>query len=108
MPSIQDCLAELGCDLDLLQTCQTLDEEWALVRKAYFRKVLKAHPDKGESSRPVFSRLLPPLSSGSSGSSGSSALSRARFLSLLSLSLSRSLARSLVLSASFLLSSPSR
>ena len=48
MPSVQDCLAELGCDMDLLQTCQTLSEEWALVRKAYFRKVLKSHPDKGE------------------------------------------------------------
>ena len=47
MPSIQDCLQELQCDLELLQTCQTLDEEWGLIRKAYFKRVLRAHPDKG-------------------------------------------------------------
>jgi hypothetical protein len=31
----------------LFQACQTVQEEWKIIKKAYFRAALDSHPDKG-------------------------------------------------------------
>ena len=48
MPStIERCLARLGLAIASLAGCDDLDAEWAAVKRAYFKTVLKTHPDKG-------------------------------------------------------------
>ena len=34
-------------DLAKLAACQSLDEEWKAIKKAYFKIILVQHPDKG-------------------------------------------------------------
>jgi len=43
--SIKACLACLG-EIDFTE-CIALDQEWSVIKKAYFKKILVAHPDKG-------------------------------------------------------------
>ena len=45
--SILDCLECLGANITDLQCCQTLDEEWKAIRKAFLKRSLQTHPDKG-------------------------------------------------------------
>lgn len=47
--TIKDCLAAVGLPVSGLSGCVSLKEEWAVVKKTYFRKVLTVHPDKGGS-----------------------------------------------------------
>ena len=42
---MKSCLACLG-EFDFID-CVTLDEEWSVIKKTYFKKILVAHPDKG-------------------------------------------------------------
>ena len=46
--TVKECLAMLGEGVDAaaLQQAQ-LTEQWAMIKRAYFRKVLTTHPDKG-------------------------------------------------------------
>lgn len=45
--SIKDCLATVGVGTKDLAAAGTLSEEWSLLKKAYFKKILVVHPDKG-------------------------------------------------------------
>lgn len=45
--SIKDCLEAVGIPVSALGSRMTIKEEWALIKKAYFKKVLACHPDKG-------------------------------------------------------------
>ena len=45
MQTVGTCLASLGVAIDKLEGCADRDEEFALVKKAYFKKILLAHPD---------------------------------------------------------------
>eukprot|EP00927_Polykrikos_kofoidii_P075052 TRINITY_DN71113_c0_g1_i1.p1 TRINITY_DN71113_c0_g1~~TRINITY_DN71113_c0_g1_i1.p1 ORF type:complete len:461 (+),score=78.03 TRINITY_DN71113_c0_g1_i1:94-1476(+) len=47
--TIKDCLAAVGLAVSGLNGCVSLKEEWAVIKKAYFQKVLTVHPDKGGS-----------------------------------------------------------
>ena len=47
--SITSHLSIIGLSLPELSNCSTLDDEFALIKKTYFRGILKAHPDKGGS-----------------------------------------------------------
>eukprot|EP00442_Polarella_glacialis_P041911 CAMPEP_0115110098 /NCGR_PEP_ID=MMETSP0227-20121206/39165_1 /TAXON_ID=89957 /ORGANISM="Polarella glacialis, Strain CCMP 1383" /LENGTH=56 /DNA_ID=CAMNT_0002509055 /DNA_START=76 /DNA_END=242 /DNA_ORIENTATION=+ len=47
--TIKDCLATIGVTLSGLSGCGSLNEEWALIKKSYFKKILTVHPDKGGS-----------------------------------------------------------
>jgi hypothetical protein len=44
--SVKECLASLSDDIDFAG-CTTLQEEFSVIKKLYFKKVLVAHPDKG-------------------------------------------------------------
>ena len=46
MRTVRTCLESLGA-LDKLAGCADRAEEFALIKKIYFRKILAAHPDKG-------------------------------------------------------------
>ena len=45
--TVRSCLASLGVDADALRDCADLSEEWGVVKKRYFKKILRCHPDKG-------------------------------------------------------------
>ena len=47
MPTIAACLTTLGVPVTSLGACHDLTEEWAIVKKGYFRSALANHPDKG-------------------------------------------------------------
>ena len=47
MPTINASLADVGVTPSMLADCADLDEEWAAIKRAYFKKVLKTPPDKG-------------------------------------------------------------
>ena len=48
MPAtVASCLAAINVQPDALTACSSLDDEFAIIKKAYFRRVLAAHPDKG-------------------------------------------------------------
>ena len=47
MKTIKACLKSIGVDDGALEGLASLPEEWAVIKKAYFKKVLKTHPDKG-------------------------------------------------------------
>lgn len=45
--TIRECLTTIGVTADELRSCESLPEEFAAIKKAYFKKVLACHPDKG-------------------------------------------------------------
>ncbi len=45
--TIATCLADIGVDSALLKTMNRIEDEFALIKKTYFKKVLLVHPDKG-------------------------------------------------------------
>jgi hypothetical protein len=46
--NVRACLAGCGItSLDALAGCQTIEEEFGRVKKAYLKLVLATHPDKG-------------------------------------------------------------
>jgi len=45
--TIKDCLSSIGVALSALTKCGTLNEEWSLIKRTYFKKILVVHPDKG-------------------------------------------------------------
>ena len=46
--TVQECLASVEANSsDFFLGCESLDEEFSRIKKAYFRIVLKTHPDKG-------------------------------------------------------------
>ena len=47
MSTISDCFATLRVPVETLTACHGLQEEWAVLRKAYFKSALANHPDKG-------------------------------------------------------------
>ena len=48
MPStVASCLAAINVQPAVLSTASSLEEEFAILKKHYFRRVLAAHPDKG-------------------------------------------------------------
>ena len=48
MPStVASCLAAISVQPAVLSAASSLEEEFATIKKAYFRRVLAAHPDKG-------------------------------------------------------------
>lgn len=44
---VSECLHAIGVDPAALCDCADLDEEWGAIKKAYFKKILRCHPDKG-------------------------------------------------------------
>lgn len=42
-----DCLGTIGISVAGLSNCGSLGEEWTFIKKAYFKKILTCHPDKG-------------------------------------------------------------
>lgn len=47
MPTIANCLSTLGVSIETLAACPGLHEEWAILKKSYFKSALANHPDKG-------------------------------------------------------------
>ena len=47
MRTIANCLAEIGVSIEMLTACHDLHEEWAVLKKSYFKAALATHPDKG-------------------------------------------------------------
>ena len=45
--TVKQCLEAVGLVMDDFSECVSLDEEFSIVKKAYFKTVLKTHPDKG-------------------------------------------------------------
>eukprot|EP00747_Dinoflagellata_sp_TGD_P168083 gnl/TRDRNA2_/TRDRNA2_193700_c0_seq1.p1 gnl/TRDRNA2_/TRDRNA2_193700_c0~~gnl/TRDRNA2_/TRDRNA2_193700_c0_seq1.p1 ORF type:complete len:446 (+),score=83.23 gnl/TRDRNA2_/TRDRNA2_193700_c0_seq1:111-1448(+) len=45
--TVKDCLVSMDVSLSGLSSSGTLAAEWALIKKAYFKKILTCHPDKG-------------------------------------------------------------
>lgn len=45
--TVKDCLAAVGAAPAGLRSCSGLKEEWSFIKKAYFKKILTCHPDKG-------------------------------------------------------------
>lgn len=45
--TIKDCLETISAPLTGLTSCGNLGEEWSFIKKAYFKKILLVHPDKG-------------------------------------------------------------
>ena len=49
--SIKDCLTNIGFESSsytaYFNDCQSLDEEWQVIKKQYFKKIRISHPDKG-------------------------------------------------------------
>ena len=45
--TLSDCFSQLDCALVSLEACKTAEEEWSVIKKAYFKKILQCHPDKG-------------------------------------------------------------
>jgi hypothetical protein len=50
--SIRECLGAIGIDPSVdFEGCENLPEEFAKIKKAYYRKALATHPDKGGGER---------------------------------------------------------
>ena len=47
--TVKECLEAIGLQSDSLGGCGNVQEEWSVIKKMYFRKILKCHPDKGGS-----------------------------------------------------------
>ena len=47
MPTVEKCLQRVGITTDSLASCNDLAEEWAAIKRSYFKTALKTHPDKG-------------------------------------------------------------
>ena len=47
MSTVGECLSELGVKPAELSACDGLDEEFVKVKRAYFKRALRTHPDKG-------------------------------------------------------------
>jgi len=47
MSTVKGCLKSIGVQLASLEACVVLTQEWSLIKKSYFKKILKCHPDKG-------------------------------------------------------------
>jgi len=47
--SVKECLDALGVPVGNLAGCANVSDEWSVIKKTYFRKILKCHPDKGGS-----------------------------------------------------------
>eukprot|EP00930_Biecheleria_cincta_P023597 TRINITY_DN17028_c0_g3_i1.p1 TRINITY_DN17028_c0_g3~~TRINITY_DN17028_c0_g3_i1.p1 ORF type:complete len:432 (+),score=85.61 TRINITY_DN17028_c0_g3_i1:29-1297(+) len=45
--TVKDCLTAIGISPSALSGAGRLSEEWAQIKKSYFKKVLASHPDKG-------------------------------------------------------------
>ncbi len=45
--TIASCLNDIGVDASLLKTLGKLDDEFSLIKKTYFKKIIIVHPDKG-------------------------------------------------------------
>ena len=45
--TIADCLGDLGVDVNVLEQCNSLEEEFQKIKSIYRRKILEEHPDKG-------------------------------------------------------------
>jgi hypothetical protein len=45
--TIRECLTTIGVTPNELANCKSLPEEFTAIKKAYFKKVLVCHPDKG-------------------------------------------------------------
>lgn len=44
---MKDCLSAVGVGATHLNGSSGIEQEWAVIKRAYFRKVLRTHPDKG-------------------------------------------------------------
>ena len=44
---VQECLATLDVVNENFSGCSNIEEEWKVIKRAYFAKILVAHPDKG-------------------------------------------------------------
>ena len=47
MSTIAKCLTDIDCPLESLIACTGIKEEFSVIKKAFFKKVLVVHPDKG-------------------------------------------------------------
>ena len=47
MKTVAKCLAVLGVKASSLASCDSVVDEFAAVKKAYFKAALRTHPDKG-------------------------------------------------------------
>lgn len=45
--TISECLSAINVDMEALEGCVNLQEEFFTIKKAYFKTILKCHPDKG-------------------------------------------------------------
>jgi hypothetical protein len=46
--SIVDCLVDCGVESPaVFEDCESLDEEFGIIKRVYFAKILNEHPDKG-------------------------------------------------------------
>ena len=45
--TVGSCLTKLGIALTRFSDCTDVDDEWSVVKRAYFKTALKTHPDKG-------------------------------------------------------------
>jgi hypothetical protein len=41
MTTVADCIRQVGLDVAGLSQCATLDDEFRLIKKAYFKKILR-------------------------------------------------------------------
>ena len=45
--TFQECLQSIGVDTNALQNCDNVDEEFKVLKKQYYVRILQTHPDKG-------------------------------------------------------------
>ena len=45
--TVGDLLESLGVPIEDFADCESIDEEFSVIKRSYFKKVLKLHPDKG-------------------------------------------------------------
>ena len=45
--TLRECLSNLDVDDSDFTFCESLEEEFKVIKKAYFKQALKHHPDKG-------------------------------------------------------------
>lgn len=45
--TISSCLRDIGVDTSILKTLTRIEDEFALIKKTYFKKIILVHPDKG-------------------------------------------------------------
>lgn len=78
--TVASCLETIHVQVATLSSCASLDDEFAIVKKAYFRRILATHPDKGGDSatfrkvQAAFDVLRGLFDSGRVGSSFATAL----------------------------------